>query len=483
MATFNTSAKGRMRTQNISGHAAYKMDSKTDLVSMALTTMLNEKKFYGDNTDRLISTAEDLCKSGDGEFVAKLAVWARTVGNLRSVSHALMAVVGRNCSGEKFVRPAMRTIASMRGDDGTETIAAYLSLYGKPINHAVLRGIRDALEASSPYSVAKYQSRGKSVKLRDVLRMTHPAPSRQDTSEAMGKAVSGELGVPKSWETEISARGNSADVWNELIAEDRVPYFASLRNLRSMIATGADIGPVLDKIANPDAVRKSRLLPFRFYTAYKELSLANMLTTRVARAIDDAMRASLDNVPALDGRTCVMIDTSGSMGWQLSKKSVATPRDIAAVLGAMATYISDDALVIGFHTFAQRIPMTGTSVIADCNLVPCSGGWTNMESAFNMLHDSGFDADRVIVLSDNEVNLHGRMGRNQPMQQALARYEKKVGHDVWCHAIDLQGYGTQQFMGPRVNYIAGWSEQVLSFVSLAERGFGSVVSEIESVVL
>jgi len=44
---------------------------------------------------------------------------------------------------------------------------------------------------------------------------------------------------------------------------------------------------------------------------------------------------------------------------------------------------------------------------------------------------------------------------------------------------DLQGYGTQQFFGRKFNLIAGWSEDVLSFIGLAERGIGSLVKTIE----
>ena len=84
------------------------------------------------------------------------------------------------------------------------------------------------------------------------------------------------------------------------------------------------------------------------------------------------------------------------------------------------------------------------------------------------------------MLSDNEVN-HGRC--TDVIQTQLTYYRKQVGHDVWCHAIDLAGYGTQQFIGEKVNIMGGWSEQVLHFFSLAERGLGSLVEEIEAVSL
>ena len=483
MATLNTSAKGRMRTTNRSGHAAYRTDDKTKLTTMALTTMLGEPKFYGDNTDELISLAESLCEGGQGEFVAKLAVWARTEGKLRSVSHALASVVAHGCGGESFIRPMARMIASMRGDDGTEMLATYKALYGKPFNHALMRGIADALGSARPFDIAKYQSASRDFKMRDTLRVTHPKASGE-TSEAMGECVAGTLGMPKGWETELSARGNTKEVWDELIAENRLGFFALVRNLRNMLRAGADVGPVLERVSDREAVSRSRLLPFRFYSAYRELAREGLLTTRVARALDVALAASCHNVERLPGRTAVLIDTSGSMSSSVSARSIVTCRDIAAVMGALVTRISDDAAVVQFDTSASVVPMIGLSVISDSDMVPASGGGTHMACGFDCLKLTGFDADRVVVLSDNEVNGGGWWGNGTDTVQAkMDEYRRHVGHDVWCHAIDLQGYGTQQFIGGRTNIMAGWSESVLRFIGMAEAGFGSIVSEVESLFL
>ena len=478
----NTMVRDQNKTQNRSGHAAYKMEPRIHLVTMALTTMLGEPKYYGDNTDDLVQQATVMCKAGQGEFVAKLAVWARTKGNLRSVSHALAAIVAHECGGSTFVRPMARHIASMRGDDGTEMLATYVALYGKPINHALMRGVRDALEMAKPFSIAKYQSSNRAFKMRDTLRLTHPKAD-EDTAKAMGECIEGTLSVPKSWETELSARGNTKEVWDELIRENRIGYFALVRNLRNMISAGADIDPVLERIADRDAVAKSRLLPFRFYSAYQQLGYTGTTSTKVTRALDMALVASCRNVERLPGRTAVLIDTSGSMGCKVSAKSVTSCRDIAAVLGAMATHISDDALVIRFDTTASVLNMTGLSILSDMGTVPAAGGGTDMAAGFECLMRSGFDADRVIVLSDNEVNGGWWRNNKKAIQSWMDKYRKQVGHDVWCHAIDLQGYGTQQFIGPKVNIIAGWSESVLRFVSMAEGGFGGIVAEIDGMSL
>ena len=490
MASYNKTSVGRNLTTNRSGHVAYKMGDRQRLVSMALTTMLGEPKYYGDTTDELIRLAESLCQAGDGEFVAKLAVWARTRGNLRSVSHALASVAAHWCKGDErvctepsFVRTACRMIASMRGDDGTEMLATYKALYGKPFRTSMRRGISDALGESTPYSVAKYQQAAREFKLRDNVRLTHPEPSTEELSEAFGALVDGTLPAPKGWETELSARGNTKEVWDELIAERKVGYMACLRNLRNIIKSGADVDPMLDYISNPKAVRGSRQLPFRFWSAYRELSICGLATTKVARALDKAMTISCENADRLPGRTAVLVDTSGSMSWCVSQKSTVTSADVANVLAAMATHISDDAWVAAFDRKAYVMRLTGLSVLNDVLMMPNASGGTDMSAGFNALMRSGFDADRVIVISDNEVN-SSRWGSGiSTVQSCLDRYRSKVGHDVWCHAIDVQGYGTQQFFGDRVNYISGWSEQVLRFVSLAEAGWGTLVDEIDSVQL
>lgn len=43
------------------------------------------------------------------------------------------------------------------------------------------------------------------------------------------------LATPRTWETQLSARGNTASVWQELLDSRSVPFMAMLRNLRNVI--------------------------------------------------------------------------------------------------------------------------------------------------------------------------------------------------------------------------------------------------------
>ena len=44
--------------------------------------------------------------------------------------------------------------------------------------------------------------------------------------------------TPTTWETELSSQGNSAEVWERLIVEKKLPYMALLRNLRNLLNAG-----------------------------------------------------------------------------------------------------------------------------------------------------------------------------------------------------------------------------------------------------
>lgn len=84
--------------------------------------------------------------------------------------------------------------------------------------------------------------------------------------------------------------------------------------------------------------------------------------------------------------------------------------------------------------------------------------------------------DRVIYFSDNECN----KGLETTVQGMVDTYRRKYNRDFWVHGVDLQGYGTQQFCGSKFDLIVGWSDKVLSFINLAEKGVGTLVKEIET---
>ena len=172
MAKFNQS--NTIKTTNRSGYTAYEMPEKEHLVSAVLTTMFGEPKFYG-STDNDIVRLATACAKSFPSFLTKLACYARNVGNMRSVSHVLTAVIAREA--HEYTRPTIRNVV-VRPDDITEIMACYQSMYGKPFPNAMKREIADVLQRFDEYQIAKYSGDRKSTRLNS----SHPTTSRMPSS-------------------------------------------------------------------------------------------------------------------------------------------------------------------------------------------------------------------------------------------------------------------------------------------------------------
>ena len=377
----------------------------------------------------------------------------------------------------------------------TEIMACCLELYGKPFPNALKREIASVIQRFDEYSLAKYKGRNKSLKLRDVLRITHPVPLTKEKEELFRKVLDDDLETPYTWETELSEKGNTREVWEELIASGRLGYMAMLRNLSNIIRSGADAAPVIQKLCDPDAVRKSRQLPFRYYSAYLTLLTHNLLTPEIQKALDGALDVSVGNMEHIPGRTLIGIDVSGSMMYPVSAKSTVRCCDIAALFGAISSRMCEDATVCYFDSTTYSmfggndgytIKRFGKydSVLDICSRSEFSGGGTNISLPliYALEKDNTRNVrpfDRVIIFSDNMCNRSVSANEKRPVQSLADKYRAIYNKDLWIHCVDLHGYGTQQFHGSRFDLISGWSDTVLSFIMLAEKGIGTLVDAIE----
>lgn len=474
MSKFNE--KNSIKTVNESGNAAYSMQPKEKLLTQVLSTMVAEPKFYGDNTPEMVSLAEEIAQK-DGRFIANLGLYARHEMNMRSVSHVLMAVLSNKVKGEEYVRQAIAK-SVVRGDDVTEILSAYTKMYGKPVPNSLRKGLRDAVEKMDGFQLAKYSSDKKAVKMADVVKLVHPDPNGDtERSQLYKDCIEGKLRMPESWETNVSAAGNTAETWEKLITENKLGYMAGLRNLRNIVKSGAsNIDMLLDKLADPEAVLKSRQLPFRFLSAWRNLPIET--SSKVFDALASAVDAAVENYPRLQGKTAIFVDSSGSMNAQLSRGSWVSVSDVATMLAISIARLSDDFIILEFDDRVKRVVLSGREHMMQAfGLFSSCGGATYMNLPFEELVNKKIDVDRIIVLSDTEVN--NPYFRSCPIQKLADEYRKSIGHDVWVHAWDLQGYGTQQFMGAKTNLISGWSEKGINFISEVENGSSTMLEAIE----
>lgn len=471
MAKFNSPTT--IKTTNKEGHAAYGMPDKAKLVTQVLTSFFQESKFYGDNSAEMQEVIKRVIKK-DPQFVSNLAVFARREFNMRSVSHVLTAYLAHEPDGKPYVRKTVNGV-TLRGDDVTEIMSFYIATFGKPIPNSLKKGINDVFVGFDEYTLAKYKGDGKAVKMRDLLCLCRPRPETSSQEALWKRCLEGNLEVPQTWETQLSANGNTRETWEKLIDSGKVGYMAMLRNLRNILsANPRNLSKVYNKLADPVAVKKSRQLPFRFLSAYKQVG--NVGGSKVFDVLEAAIDASVENLPKIPGTTVIAVDTSGSMSSPISAKSDIRCAEIGMMLGVLANRICENAIFYTFDTNIKRktIPSRSGILYTVMNEARAGGG-TYMQLPFEKMLSDRVKADRVIIVSDNQCN-GGYWSK--PVQKYADEYRLASGNDIWVHAIDLQGYGTQQFCGAKTNIIAGWSEKVLDFILLAEQGEGTLEKTI-----
>lgn len=474
MSKFNQSTSGSNKTVNKSGHVAYRMEDKLKLVSIVLTSLFGETKYYGDNTNELVQ----LAKKTDMQFVSKLAIYARKEFHMRSVSHALTAIIANQ--GKEYVKQTVAGVVE-RVDDITEILACYIAMYGKPIPNGLKRALAASMQGFNEYQFSKYSGGNKSVKLRDVLRIVHAKPKDKERSELFGKIVNSTLETPYTWETELSEKGNTREAWEQLIESGKVGYMALLRNLRNIIkANPGNVNIALDKLKDKEQVLRSKQLPFRYYSAYRAIESSGIGTSKIYDTLEIALRHSVDNIEKIQGKTLIAIDVSGSMTRPISQKSEASCSDIACLMACMANYICEDCLVVAFDTRLHGVAVSSVGgIIQNAKSIAVTGGGTDLSLPMRYILQEKLKFDRMIMFSDNEINGGWNGGYTRTCQGLADEYRFDVNPDFWVHAVDLQGYSTQQFIGKQTNIIAGWSEKTLEFINLAEQGIETLTSKIE----
>lgn len=460
MSRFNTKAPST-KTENLAGGVAFKHDTKTELVHAVLTTFL-ENKFY-ESGDARAKRIVQLVSGVSADFVARLAVIARTEFNLRSVSHLLLGELSKVAHGTDLVKRAVEK-AVVRPDDMTE-VTSYLE--GK-LSKQLKRGFRRAILKFSPYQLAKYRMEGKKVKLVDIFNLVHPKVqfASEEQKKAWEMLMKGELKSEETWESRLSSGEDKAKVWKDLVMEEKIGYMALLRNLRNIEQQADEMTQekAAQMICDEALVRKSRQLPFRFFNAYENVS-----TRQMHNAIAKALDISVSNVPELSGQTLIGIDTSGSMSGECIKK--------ASMLAA-ALIKKANCDVVLYDTSVKQVTFNSLdSVMSNAEKIQrlAMGGGTETSLVFKAAAKIGTKYSRIIILSDNESWNDGYRG----VQGHYNEYAK-LNPDCFVYAIDIQGYGTKDVTGDKVEHLCGFSERIFDFMLTKERGIENLTNYIEN---
>lgn len=496
MARFNQSTPST-RTTNLAGGAAYSQDPKMELVSLLLTSMVQDQ--YYRKTDDTLKRLGELMDVVDPVFAAKAALYARREFGMRSISHVVAANIAKRVKGEKWTRRFFDSIV-YRPDDMTEIMSYYKSLGADNEPNAMKKGFAAAFSRFNAYQLAKYRGEGKKIGLVDIANLVHPAHT-----PAVAALISGKLKNTDTWESKQTQAGKEAkneeqkaqlkaDAWRDMLADGTLPYFALLRNLRNIVEQAPDmIDIAVVQLTNKEAIHHSLVLPFRYFTAYQELrNITGPGSRKALEGISAALDISTDNIPDFPGRSLVVVDHSGSMESDMSDKSKATNFQVGALFGlALAKHTNSDFMYFG--DAAKYYQVTSDSITGQlawldkCN----SGGWYSyrpVESSGTQVgHGTNFEAifatakfayDRIFIFSDMQA-------WRGSTQKGLRSYMQRMGMDKQptLYAFDLSGYGTMQFPAPNVYQIAGFSEKIFDALKLLEQDRQALISTIERIKL
>ncbi len=422
------------RPRTHEGAPAAVITSEQALRRSVLACMLWENEFY-ESGMTIAGRIRDLVPAVAPEAVAALAVEARTAMKLRHAPLLLVREMARHATHRSLVAETLVRVIQ-RADELSEFLAIYWAEGRRPLSAQVKKGLAAAFTRFDEYSLAKYDRAG-TVRLRDVLFLTHAKPMTSDQALVWRRLIAGELATPDTWEVALSSGGDKRAHWERLLIDHRLGSLALLRNLRNMKDAGAAEDLVIAAI---DAMRTDRVLPFRFLAAARH-------APQWEEALEQAMFRSLEATEKLPGRTVILVDVSGSMVAPLSRRSQMLRTDAAYGLAVLLREIAEKVSIYTFSNVAKQIPPRRGFALRDAMEQSQPHQGTYLGASLDAVVER---YDRIIVITDEQS--HDRIaaprGKGYVINVASAR--NGVGYGPWVH-------------------IDGFSEAVIDYIRVLEQ--------------
>lgn len=431
MATVNMS-KTVSAPRTHEGAPAKRIGSEAQLRRSVMACMLWEDTFYEEGRSIAERIAEGV-RSVPQDVAASIAVEAREAMHLRHAPLWIVREMARR-GGREVGDTLARVI--QRADELSEFLAMYWMDGKQPLSAQVKRGLAEAFVKFDEYQLAKYD-RAKEVRLRDVMFMAHPKPKNDEQAALWKRLVDGTMAAPDTWEVALSSGGDKREHWTRLLEENKLGGLALLRNLRNMKQANVDEKLVRKAISEGNF---RRVLPFRFIAAAKH-------APQLEDVLEEAMFKALAESPTIPGKTALVLDNSGSMGWaNVSARSELTRTEAAGGLAMLIREVCEQVTVIGYGTTAKVLPNRRGFALAEAYRSGPGGG-TNTDTAKRLADKEGYD--RIIILTDEQS--HQRLSDPNGVGYVVnvAPYQNGIGYGAWTH-------------------IDGWSESVVKYIQEVE---------------
>ncbi len=428
------------------GRATKSNDRSLDLYRTVCAAMLGEDTFYESGQSVMTRLAE---LAGQVDFIDLCGI-VRHAKDAMKIRHAPLWVLVNALNGlsveDKALYRSTLTDLITRPDELAEVLAMVWKDGKRPIPNAIRKSLADAFHKFNAYQFAKFDHNTSTIRLRDVMFLTHPEPKSVEEAGLFKQIANNALPTPDTWEVAISAATTADEkrlVWERLLRENKLGALALLRNLRNMSQVNVDRSLITNALLTMDT---SRVLPFRFAAAARN-------SDSFKSVLDKAFTDSCRSLPALTGRTLVLVDHSGSMRDRLSAKSDMTRATAAQSLAAVLQEVCADNVVVGYHdrAFQPATPIRGLALL-NWFASQSMHGTRTTESLLQSLQYHG-KFDRIVIITDEQSN----SWRPLPM----------VPETPHKYVLNVGSYKPSISNGNWLN-ITGFSEQIVHYIKAVE---------------
>ena len=515
--------------KNRQGCAAYSLSDELRLISM-LNTIKLEPQFYRSENQTMKELRDLIERIGlkDPYFVAQAIVYSRCLGEgMRSVNHLAAALLAPFISGKEYAKrfyglwdkKEKKGGCIYRVDDMSEIKDVYAALNKSTLSNSMKKGFAAVLEALDTYQLAKYKDTvidmanlthpksalskaeivvdGKKMKVIDALMkgVTVSADTWEVANSEAGQEVSKAVKAGKltKAEAEVTLANAKNDNWEAMLTEGKLGILAAIRNIRSMLKSPRKevIDALCKLVSNGHAIRDGKIMPYQIDYAYEVVKKEFSNSADGRRVMEALLKGYEYAVPnlaeALPGRTCVMVDCSGSMNTYCSQAGqrsniASTAAEKAGLIAAtIAKATNADVVRFGSHAEFYSYDPNESVFSLGRKIGHDNMGGTSIPSAFELIRNAKRQYDRIILLSDNECN-----ARSYWSGDWVSGAYKKYVHDVanpYVYAVDLAAYGTTPVAGDKVNYYFGYGFAMFEDIASKEFNPSAHIDAIRKIVI
>jgi 60 kDa SS-A/Ro ribonucleoprotein len=477
------------KTRNAAGGVSYERDIRNEIAIIILNAVLSGKDDYyeshADRSERIENLFAEAFSGKYAEFAAKAIVYSRTKANLRTLPAFLSVIMVENkVPNSEYVRRAIFK-AIQRPDDMKEMVALWNSRHtidvGKSqmVPNAMRRAMRDVLESGrfDAFQLRRYMGNS-GITLKDIIRLTHPNPSKLSDRDLFKKALNDELPAIGTMETLLSGGAGAKESMVSLLGAKKLGYMAAIKNIRNFMSdnpSNEELDMWVNLVTNRKALEKSRMLPFRFFQAYQEIAMLSMdelVKRKVLNALDTAFKYSAigADIAKVGERVALILDESGSMAGSNFNMNMS---HIGALMStAMIAKLGADNVV--YYTFAtgcanrsNDVSMMAVSPLQYTYNFRAKGGGTDIGAPLKELIKTKTKVDKIIIFTDMQMYDCNNYGYGSSITEGefrsyFSRYRTQVNPDAKLLFWNLNAYkgGTPIEIKDGIMEIGGFSDKM-----------------------